>query len=181
MNWPHVHLALNHVPVLGTSFLGLLLMTAIARRSEEMKRVSLWGLFLLAAISIPIKFTGDFASESQQLRPELNTALVSHHEQTADQATTGVFLVGLLALAGLIAARRGKPVPTWAVTSVLIATLATFGLMLRTANSGGQIRHPEIRPSLSKGSARDLKVFGERASCMNPWWNGGRRIVTSRA
>ena len=181
MNWPHVHLALNHVPVLGTAFLGLLLITAIARRSDELKRVSLWGLFLLAALSIPIKFTGDFASESLQLRPELNAALVSHHEQTADQATTGVFIMGLLALAGLIAARRGKPVPPWAVVSVLIVTLATFGLMLRTANSGGQIRHPEIRPAPSKGLAWELKVFGECASCMNPSRNGGRRIVALRA
>ena len=146
MNWPHVHLALNHVPVLGTAFLALLLVVALARRSEELKRVSLMSLVLLAALSIPIKFTGDFASEALQNNPAFDPARVSHHEQTADQATTGVFIMGLLALAGLIAARRGKPVPTWALISVLIATLATFALMLRTANAGGQIRHPEIRP-----------------------------------
>ena len=56
-------MALNHVPVLGTVFVGLLLGAALLRKSEKLKRVSLVGFVALAVVSIPIKFTGDFASE----------------------------------------------------------------------------------------------------------------------
>ena len=63
MNWVHLHLALNHVPVLGTFFVGLLLGAGLIRNSEELKRCSLIGFVALALVSIPIKFTGDFANE----------------------------------------------------------------------------------------------------------------------
>lgn len=147
MNWVHLHLALNHVPVLGVLFAGGLLVAGLARRSEELQRVSLWALALLAAASIAIKFTGDFAAESLAAKPngiELNKAVLNAHEQSADQATTGVFLLGLTAAAGLFAARGGKPVPRWAALTALLLALATFLLMARTANVGGQLRHPEI-------------------------------------
>lgn len=40
MNWAHVHLSLNHLPVVGTFFGVLLLLLALLRKSEELKRVS---------------------------------------------------------------------------------------------------------------------------------------------
>lgn len=147
MNWVHLHLALNHVPVLGVLFCGLLLGVGLVRRSDELQRVSLWALVLLTAASIAIKFTGDFAAEAlttQKGGVALSKNLLNAHEQSADQATTGVFLLGLAAAAGLFAARGGKPVPRWAVLTALLLALATFGLMARTANLGGQLRHPEI-------------------------------------
>lgn len=150
MNWVHLHLALNHVPVLGALFGALLLLVGFIRRSEELQRVSLWALALLAAVSIPIKFTGDFASETlaepgdARLAVKLDPKQLSAHEQAADQATTGIFLLGLVAAAGLFAARGGQPLPKWAVTTSLVLAVATFLLMARTANLGGQLRHPEI-------------------------------------
>jgi len=147
MNWVHLHLALNHVPVLGVFFGGALLAVGLARRSDELQRVSLWALALLAAASIAIKFTGDFAAEALATEPravQLDKNLLNAHEQSADQATTGVFLLGLAAAAGLVAARGGRPVPRWAVLVALLLALATFLLMARTANVGGQLRHPEI-------------------------------------
>ena len=71
--------------------------------------------------------------------------MLNAHEQAADQATTGVFLLGLVAAAGLFAARGGRPLPKWAVLASLVLALVTFLLMARTANLGGQLRHPEIR------------------------------------
>ena len=63
MDWVHLHLALNHVPVLGTPFVTLLMLTGIFKKSDELKRLALLWFVLLAAVSIPIKFTGDFAYE----------------------------------------------------------------------------------------------------------------------
>lgn len=148
MNWVHLHLALNHVPVLGVVFCGALLVVGLLRRSDELQRVSLWALALLAAASIAIKFTGDFAAETLAAKPgvaALDKELLNAHEQSADQATTGVFLLGLAAAAGLFAARGGRPVPRWALLTTLFLALVTFLLMARTANVGGQLRHPEIR------------------------------------
>lgn len=145
MNWVHLHLALNHIPVLGTLFVGLMLATALIKRSEELKRMSLAWFVALTIISIPIKFTGDFAHDVVADSEWLSAAGVAAHEQSADQATTGMFLLGLVAAFGLFRGRGPKPIPGWIVGVTVILALMTFALMARTANLGGQLRHKEIR------------------------------------
>jgi len=144
MNWIHLHLALNHVPVLGTFFVGLLLATAILKKNEELKRLSLSWMVGLAVISIPIKFTGDFAFEMTQNAPWLQNDLAMAHEKSADQATTGMFLLGLAAFVALFAGRRKPQIPRWATIVTVVLVMLTFALMARTSQLGGQLRHPEI-------------------------------------
>ena len=145
MNWIHLHLALNHVPVMGSLFVGLLALTAMFRRSEELKRVTLWWLVGLMFVSVPIKFTGDYAAPKAQGLPGLEPALVERHEQAADQATTAVFSAGTVAAVALFQGRNGRQLPKWGIIAALILAFVTFGMMARTANSGGVLRHPEIR------------------------------------
>ncbi|MGV3754641.1 MAG: hypothetical protein ACO1QS_04615 [Verrucomicrobiota bacterium] len=149
MDWIHLHLALNHVPVLGTLFVCLLLLTAAVRKEESLKRLSLWWTVALMLISIPLKFTGDFAAEKAGKEPWFIETLVQAHEQAADQATTGIFLMGIAAIMALVIARKARPVATWSLMLTLVVGLLTFALMARAANLGGQIRHTEIRPALT--------------------------------
>lgn len=99
----------------------------------------------LAIVSIPIKFTGDFAHEAVRKSDWLSATGVATHEQSADQATTGMFLLGLVAAFGLYRGRRQRPMPGWVVGATVFLALVTFALMARTANLGGQLRHEEIR------------------------------------
>lgn len=147
MDWTHLHLALNHVPVLGTPFLLGLLLWSWARGQAVTLRFCLWLFVVLAAASIAIKFTGDFAAEKVGGSPGFEKALLDQHEQSADQATTGVFFMGIAAAVALFVSRRGRPMPKWSLGLLALLALATFGLMARTANFGGHIRHPEIRPA----------------------------------
>ena len=145
MDWIHLHLALNHVPVLGTLFVGLLLGVALIRKSDELKRVSLVAFVALAVVSIAIKFTGDFAHEKLDDAAWLDQDRAAAHEQSADQATTGMFLLGLAAAFALWQGRSERelrPVTLWVVLALAVAT---FALMARTANYGVELRHEEIR------------------------------------
>jgi len=150
MDWTHLHLALNHVPVLGTPFLLGLLLWSWARGQAVTLRFCLWLFVMLAAASIGIKFTGDFAAEKVGAQPGFDKALIDQHEQSADQATTGVFLMGIAAGVALLVSRRGRPTPTWSLGLLALLALGTFALMARTANFGGHIRHPEIRPGAAQ-------------------------------
>lgn len=145
MNWTHLHLALNHVPVLGSLFVALILIAGFVKKSEELKRLSLWWFVALTVVAIPIKFTGDFAFEANEKAAWMESSLATAHEQSADQATTGVFLLGIVAGVGLFLGRKGRTMPKWVYPAALILALVTFGLMARAANLGGQIRHTEIR------------------------------------
>ena len=147
MDWVHLHLALNHLPVLGTPFLLGLLLWSWARRQAVTLRFCLWLFVALAAASIAIKFTGDFAAEKIGASPGFDKTLIKSHEESADQATTGVFLMGIAAAVALFCSRGGRAGPKWSLGLLALLALVTFALMARTANLGGHIRHPEIRPA----------------------------------
>ena len=147
MDWVHLHLALNHLPVLGTPFLLGLLLWSWARRQPITLRFCRWLFVALAAVSIAIKFTGDFAAEKIGASPGFDKALIERHEESADQATTGVFLMGIGAAVALFLSRGGRAAPKWSLGLLALLALVTFALMVRTANLGGHIRHPEIRPT----------------------------------
>lgn len=150
MDWTHLHLALNHVPVLGTPFVLGFFLWSWWRGQSVTLRFCLWLFVVLAAASIAIKFTGDFAAEKLQMNPAFDKALIEQHEQSADQATTGVFLMGIAAALSLLLSRHGRPTANWSLAVLALLALATFALMARTANFGGHIRHPEIRPGAAQ-------------------------------
>jgi uncharacterized membrane protein len=150
MDWTHLHLALNHVPVLGTPFLIGLLMWSWSRRQAMTLRLCLWLFVGLAAASIAIKFTGDFAAEKVGALSGFDSVLIQRHEEAADRATIGVFFMGVVAAATLFLGRGGRSVSQWSIGLLALLALATFALMVRTANFGGHIRHPEIRPEAAR-------------------------------
>lgn len=155
MNWAHLHLALNHVPVMGALFVALLLLVGVLRNSRELVRVSLWAFVLLGAASIPIKFTGDRAAQLAMSLDGINDVAMERHEAAAGKATTGAFIVGVAAAACLLGWRGKQNVPPWAAMFVLFLATVTFALMAWAANLGGQIRHPEIGSPPAQASAEN--------------------------
>jgi uncharacterized membrane protein len=145
MNWAHVHLLLSHLPVIGTIFGVLLLLLALLRKSEELKRVSLGVFVLTALISLPVYFTGEPAEEMVEHLPGVAESLIDRHKDAALFALLMAGAAGIVALAGLILFRRSERLPGWVVAVALVLSFATSGLMGWAANLGGQIRHTEIR------------------------------------
>lgn len=145
MDWIQLHLALNHIPVIGIPVLILLLLVAWWRKRPEIIRFLLWSLLWLALAAIAIKFTGDFAVEQFPKQFASVSKLVEAHEESADQATTGVFFLFLMTAITLFFARAGKPFKRWTVELVLLLGFAAILLYARSAHTGGQISHPELR------------------------------------
>lgn len=75
MNGAHLHLLLNHVPVVGVPLGLLLLIGAYLRRSEEWKRAALWTFVFLAIMTVPTYLTGPQAEHYlKSLRPRSASA-----------------------------------------------------------------------------------------------------------
>ena len=145
MNWAHVHLMINHFPVVGVFGATALLVYALARKSEEIKRVS-FGLFvLLALITLAVFFTGQAAQDTVKKLPGVTEASIDTHEEMAEYALVFIETLGLAALAGLLFLRVSGAIPRWLVVIVLLLSLVTAAVVGVTANLGGQIRHTEIR------------------------------------
>jgi len=143
MNYPHLHLMINHVPVLG-SILALLLLTwALVTRRRDFIRLSLF-VTLLAGLSVyPAFFTGDEADEQLEDVQGFDHDVVEEHEEAADWALWILLGTGAVAALGLWASRKDREVPRWAGTAVIVGLLFSASAIARTAWLGGEIRHPE--------------------------------------
>ncbi len=144
MDAAHIHLLLNHVPVLGTFFGLALLAYALLRRQQDVLKAAL-GVFVVTGLAAGVVYlTGESAEELVEGMAGITEALIEPHEESALVALVLAGVLGLAALVGLLFFRRG--VPGWLGSAVLVLALVAGGAMAWTANLGGRINHPEIRP-----------------------------------
>jgi len=162
MNLAHVHLLLNHFPTIGMLVGLAVFVAAIAAKSDDLKRASLVVFFAIALLSIPAFVTGTSAKLALQHAPEVSKAMIDTHETAAFEGLWVMELTGALSWLGLWQYRRLSRVPQGTLTAVLLAGLATFGMMSWAAFIGGEIRHPEVRTSPNQTGA------AEEAAAANP-------------
>lgn len=147
MNSLHLHLMLNHLPVVG-SLLGLWLWIAAAwRKSLELQKAGLVLFAGIALLTAPVYWSGEDAEDRAAQFSGVTEALMDPHEEAAGVAALSVALLGVSALGGMIWVRRDRLLPLWYAGVIGVLSLGTVAAMLVTANLGGQIRHPEIRKS----------------------------------
>jgi uncharacterized membrane protein len=149
MDNTHVHLLLNHFPIIGTLIGTILLFFGLFNKNNSIQNASLIVLFCMALISIPVFLTGESAEESVENLPGVVEAIIDKHEDFAEIAIWSMVITGLISITGaalnLLQSRMAKRI----VILSFLSGVITFGLMARTAYLGGQIRHTEIRDNTS--------------------------------
>jgi uncharacterized membrane protein len=145
MNWTHLHLLSNHLPVVGTVFGVGLLAWGVLRRNDAVQRAALGTFVLVALLALPAYFTGEPAERVMEHAAGVGEASIDAHEAAALMALIGVEVVGFLALIALYRAGGGRSLSALATRAVLVMGIVTAGLVAWTADLGGRIRHPEIR------------------------------------
>jgi uncharacterized membrane protein len=164
MNFTHVHLLLNHIPTVAFSIGIGLFIVALVQNNRELQRVCLVIFFLTAALSIVTYVTGNDARFAIQDLPDAPMALIDAHESAAIVALTLMQVMGFFAWIGLWMWRQSSRLPNWNAAVILILAIATFGLMARAANIGGEIRHPEIQDEAKhEGQDADAAPSGPRS------------------
>lgn len=143
----HLHLILNHLPVVGSLFALVLLGWGIWRRSIELQRAAFGAAVLVALVTIPAYMTGEPAWIDIMDLPGDNDAYILSHESAAQIAFGASALTGVVALIALFLGRKGRSLSAKWPVAVLLLLLATTALMGWVANLGGMIRHTEIRPN----------------------------------
>jgi uncharacterized membrane protein len=144
MSTAHVHLLLNHIPVIGI-LIGFVIFTlGVWRRNDSWTRLAL-GIFAAAAlVAVATMLTGESAEEAVEHLPGVSESVIESHEESAKLAAIGAYVLGAVSVAALAWVRR-RPLPRTLTVMVLPLVLLVTGLMAYTANLGGQIRHTEIR------------------------------------
>ena len=144
----HLHLMLNHVPVLGTIAVALVLGIGLFRRSREIMRLGLGLTVLVSLVTVPVYLTGDPAEDAlREFDPGVDRELIHEHEEKAEVGLIAVLATGALALGALWWGRDPSDTRRGLPAMVCAALLVSFGLFAVAALDGGRIRHPELQTS----------------------------------
>jgi uncharacterized membrane protein len=152
MSAPHIHLILNHFPVVGAAAAAGLLTLAALMRRDVLARAGLWALVVSAAVAVPVYLSGEGAEDVVE---ELGVAeaVIEAHEEAALLALVALLVLGAVSASALWLYRRRRAVPRKLVVGLWVLSLGAGLLVARAANRGGEIRHTEIRGELFGGAA----------------------------
>jgi FtsH-binding integral membrane protein len=145
MDAAHIHLLLNHVPILGTILATFLFAYAFFRNSDELKRLSMFLLVLAAVVAVPVFLTGEPSEEIVERLTGVDDRLIEEHESAATFALIFVIAAGLFSLFAMLLMRGRKEIAKWLVLGALVCGGVSAAAMARAGNLGGMIRHAEIR------------------------------------
>jgi hypothetical protein len=144
VNLTHLHLLLNHVPTVGSAVAIVLFAVAVYRKDDPLTRISLGMLVVIALAAVVVYQTGMAARDAIEPLPGVSKALIDAHEDAALPAFIVIELTGAVAWLGLWQCRRFSRPTRGNLWTVAALSLLTFASVARTANLGGEVRHPEI-------------------------------------
>lgn len=145
MNTAHIHLLLNHIPLIGASVGFLLLAGGMLKKSTDLKKASLWIFVIAALIAIPVYLSGEPAEKIVEHLPGISEPIIEQHESAALLSLVAFEILGVVSLVVLFLSRRAAEVTKVSAAAVLALAVIALGLMARAANLGGEVRHTEIR------------------------------------
>jgi hypothetical protein len=162
MTLSHLHLVLNHVPVIGSVVAFGLLLLAFIRNSADLRRAALEVVVLVGLFSLPAYLSGAGAQPELADKSAAALAMVRAHHDAALLGSIAMLLTVMVAWVGLWQTRRLARPARGVFGTVLLLAIVTLALMGNAANLGGLIRHPEV-------TALQAAQTAESAGWMTAW------------
>ena len=144
----HLHLVLNHFPILGTIFgLGILIVGMVLK-NKSLKNTA-YVLFVISAIFGAFSMgTGEGAEEMVEDFPNIGKQIIHEHEEWAEKLALLLYAVGTLSLLSLFLSIKKNNFEKYTAIITLLLAIAAVFLAKEVGTSGGEIRHTEIREQL---------------------------------
>ncbi len=141
----------NHLPIMGTVFGIVVLLSGYVLKNPIMKRTAL-GIFILSYFGIlAAHFTGEGAEEIVEEIPGISKKLIHQHEDLAAIFGWSLFAVALLSLVAFYLDFKNKYSSKILYLLVMASAIVTIWFAKQTATSGGEVRHTEIRDASANG------------------------------
>jgi uncharacterized membrane protein len=148
----HVHLLINHFPIIGSMFISVMFIIALLFKNVFLQKVSLWFLVGVALTTAITYASGGGTKSAVQALPGTSDAAIAAHEQAARYGLIIMFVAGVLALGGIILYSKRPVLPIYFRVSVMIVLLISVIVLTYIGFLGGLIMHPEIRSLIIRSS-----------------------------
>lgn len=157
MNEAHLHLAVNHLPIVAVIIGTLVLLIGILLKKEQVKLTGL-GIYIFSSFTaIMANATGEGAEEIAEELPGVTEALIHQHEELAESFLLLSIILGIVALGTFFLAWKKH---RFSLFGYIFALLLGAGAILSgkmVGTSGGEIRHTEIRSQASQNLPADAE------------------------
>jgi len=152
----HVHVLLNHLPVIGLAMGILALSLALMHHSRKAEMVALILVLVASASAWPVNLTGQRAYKTVRgIADDDGTNWLDTHMERAEKSAPAFYLLAVLTAAALIAPHKWpRTTRPFAIATLALALLCE-GLGGWVALAGGQIRHPEFRDGTSPSESTE--------------------------
>ncbi len=153
MNNTHLHLVVNHLPIIFPVAGLIILFIGIFTKTEISKRNAYITFIIGAVASIAAMATGDGAEEGVEHLPGVAESLIKTHEEAAELFAGLSYVLGGLSAAALFASFRSYPFSKIMPFVVGLFAFATIFFAQKAGTTGGEIRHTEIRSGAAAQNA----------------------------
>lgn len=146
MNGAQVHLAVNHLPVVGMMIGFLVMFASFFLKNEVVKKTGLALLVFTAITVAPAYLSGEGAEEVVEGMPCISESLIHDHEESAELSLVFTAITGgVAALALFLGRKRNGELSKKTAVGAFALSLVSVAMLVNTAHLGGLIHHPEIR------------------------------------
>lgn len=145
MNNTHLHLVVNHLPIIFPVVGIIILLIGIFTKSEVSKR-NAYIIFILGAFaSIAAMATGEGAEEGVEHLAGISESLIRTHEEAAELFAGISYVLGVLSIFAFLASLRNWSISKFFPFATLILAAFAMYFAQEAGRTGGEIRHSEIR------------------------------------
>lgn len=144
MNFAHIHLMVNHVPLLATLFGGGLLAYGLMTNQRALKSAGLVFGVIAGLSGAASMMSGERAEDVVEQYESTNEQAIHDHEEAAETTRWALAALALISLTGLLLPKKHEKVQGRVEWTAWLIFLITLGMVAWTANLGGPISHPEI-------------------------------------
>ncbi len=141
----HLHLVVNHLPIIFPIVGIIILFIGIFAKSEVTNR-NAFLIFILGAItSIVAMNTGESAENSATKIAGLSENLIEKHAEVSEIFAALTYVLGAISLVALIASFRNSVISKYAPFGVGLLAIVCLFFAQKVGTTGGEIKHTEIR------------------------------------
>lgn len=144
MDSVHIHLILNHVPILLTIISIPIVLWGYYGSNRSILRLGLLGFLIAGLTVIPVFLTGETAHERVEDIQTISERYMEEHEEAAEVSLWLTVLLGVIGLGGLIIERFRPKFFYIYIVALFTVSVVTAGLLTYTGYLGGNIRHTEL-------------------------------------
>lgn len=145
MNDAHLHMVVNHFPIVGTIVAIGILIAGLLNKNQSIINTA-YVLFIIGAVfGILSMNTGEGAEELVEDMPGIGWKIIHEHEELAEKMALLLDVLGILSLVGFYFQYKNNPKQKLVSCLLLVLSIASLFVIQKVGTSGGEISHTEIR------------------------------------